>query len=345
MRKMKFDKNDWMWLWWQILAWIILLFIPSLLDFICNFNAAEAALVLKYNLMFATPMEAFYMANFYFFIPRFLHNNKAPRFWLINALLIALANIGCFFIYFDFKQWDYREVFYYMTIFSVTLMYLFILGFAIGMRYIKRSQEMKLLLEEEQKRNAEAELVWLKNQLNPHFLFNTLNNISSLVRVDADVAQDSIGQLSDLLRYTLYESNKPLVPVDGEIEFMENYIDLMKLRCNDLAKIETDMRVPVKPLKVVPLLFICLIENAFKHGVNSRLPSFVIINMTAEGNDLIFQCENSVHPKSNVDRSGSGIGLENLRRRLELTYPERYEYKQESDDTTYSVKIRLKDCV
>ena len=107
-----------------------------------------------------------------------------------------------------------------------------------GFRYIVRWGDMQMRLKEERQKNAEAELAWLKNQLNPHFLFNTLNNISSLVQINQDTAQERIGQLSDLLRYTLYESNHELVPVEGEIEFMNNYIELMRLRCNELATVK-----------------------------------------------------------------------------------------------------------
>ena len=210
-----------------------------------------------------------------------------------------------------------------------------------GFRYIVRWGDMQMRLKEERQKNAEAELAWLKNQLNPHFLFNTLNNISSLVQIDQDTAQESIGQLSDLLRYTLYESNHELVPVEGEIEFMNNYIELMRLRCNELATVEVDLQIPIKPMRIVPLLFISLIENAFKHGVNSRKSSFVRIRFKAEGDNLVFTCENSDHPKPDVNRSGSGIGLENLRHRLDLAYPSRYQYDQALRENSYFVQITL----
>ena len=172
-----------------------------------------------------------------------------------------------------------------------------------------------------------------------------LCKISSLVQIDQDTAQESIGQLSDLLRYTLYESNHELVPVEGEIEFMNNYIELMRLRCNELATVEVDLQIPIKPMRIVPLLFISLIENAFKHGVNSRKSSFVRIRFKAEGDNLVFTCENSDHPKPDVNRSGSGIGLENLRRRLDLAYPGRYRYDQELRENSYFVQITLRDCL
>lgn len=233
----------------------------------------------------------------------------------------------------------------YLFAFGAFFLHFLVIGCAVGLRYIVRWGDMQARLKEERQKNAEAELAWLKNQLNPHFLFNTLNNISSLVRIDQDTAQESIGQLSDLLRYTLYESNHELVPVEDEIEFMSNYIELMRLRCNELATVEVDLRAPAKPMRVVPLLFISLIENAFKHGVNSRKPSFVRIRLGMEGDGLVFTCENTNHPKPDVNRSGSGIGLENLRRRLELAYPGRYQYDQELREDIYFVRIILRDCL
>lgn len=164
---------------------------------------------------------------------------------------------------------------------------LLIAALATGMRYIIRWNEMELKRQAESQKSAEAELVWLRNQLNPHFLFNTLNNISSLIQVDADTAQESIGQLSDLLRYALYESSQKEVPLASEVAFMRDYIDLMRLRCNEMARIEVDLPDPVPNVTVIPLLFISPIENAFKHGVNNRRPSFVRIRLTWEEGQIV----------------------------------------------------------
>jgi sensor histidine kinase YesM len=231
------------------------------------------------------------------------------------------------------------------VILLVWLVELVIVGQFILNRFYADVVRLYKRAEELEESTAEARYRTLQNQLNPHFLFNTLNNISSLVQIDQDTAQERIGQLSDLLRYTLYESNHELVPVEGEIEFMNNYIELMRLRCNELATVEVDLQVPPKPMRIVPLLFISLIENAFKHGVNSRKSSFVRIRFKAEGDDLVFTCENSDHPKPDVNRSGSGIGLENLRRRLDLAYPGRYRYDQALRENSYFVQITLRDCL
>ena len=128
----------------------------------------------------------------------------------------------------------------------------------------------------------------------------------------------------------------------SEIEFMDNYINLMALRCNEMTKVEKHLESPSRPVEVAPLLFISLVENAFKHGVNARYPSFVKVSMEMEGDDLVFVCDNSRFEKQGTDRIGSGIGLENMKRRLELLYPGRYTYEQNAADDTYHVKVTLK---
>lgn len=340
---MKFTRKDYILAGGQALLWLTLLLIPPSIDFFMRFNPQSAFTVWKINCKFVIPLAIVYTVNFYVLVPYLLYQDRKKLFCLTNLLLITGFNFWIFSPKADFPE-EWRSGIY-MAAFGAFFLYSLVVGCAVGFRYIVRWSDMQMRLKEERQKNAEAELAWLKNQLNPHFLFNTLNNISSLVQIDQDTAQESIGQLSDLLRYTLYESNHELVSVEGEIEFMTNYIELMKLRCNELATVDIDLQVPPKPMKVVPLLFISLIENAFKHGVNSRKPSFVHICFKAEGDDLVFISENSNHPKQDVNRSGSGIGLGNLKRRLELTYPGRYQYEQELRENIYFVQITLRDCL
>jgi LytS/YehU family sensor histidine kinase len=214
---------------------------------------------------------------------------------------------------------------------------------AVGTRYAVNTREALMRSEEERRKSAEAELTWLKNQLNPHFLFNTLNNISSLTQIDPEQAQDRIGQLSEALRYALYESNGEKVPLSGEVAFMENYIDLMALRCNEKTQVQRSFVLPDHEVMIAPLLFISLIENAFKHGVSARVETVVKIDLHPEGSDLCFVCENSLLEKTAEDRSGSGIGLANLKRRLELIYPGSYTYEQQVSDGVYRAEVRLKN--
>ena len=295
-----------------------------------------------------------YLLNYCLLVPKLFFRDR--KLWFFTAD-IAVVMLAAFlpFIFMQKPQVDEVEqlsqqlngisitgLFFGAVIIRI-LLYSFMIALAVGMRYIIRWYEERKKLEEERRRNAEAELNWLKNQLNPHFLFNTLNNISSLVQIDADKAQDSIAQLSDLLRYALYESNNHKVKVVDEMEFMGNYISLMSLRCSDKTMIEVHFDEFDPTLKISPLLFISLVENAFKHGTSAHHDAIVKIDMGMDGADLVFSCENSLVPKETKDYSGSGVGMENLKRRLELLYPGSYVYKAFVERDRYVAMVRIKN--
>lgn len=297
-----------------------------------------------------------YLVNYCFLVPRLFFNGRKLWFFLADAIVIFTALFLPVLFMEAPEEVTVETLTRQINGFSVLkllvgavlmriVLYMCMIALAVGMRYVLRWYEEKKKLEEERRRNTEAELNWLKNQLNPHFLFNTLNNISSLVRLDADKAQDSIAQLSDLLRYALYESNNAKVKVVDEIAFMRNYIDLMSLRCNDKTRVEVCFDSFDSRLAISPLLFISLIENAFKHGVSAHVDSFVSVDMGMDGDDLVFTCINSVVEKGTVDYSGSGIGLENMKRRLELLYHGCYSYEQHCADGKYVVQVRIKNIV
>ena len=200
--------------------------------------------------------------------------------------------------------------------------------------------------EKAEKSRAEAELRNLRNQLSPHFLLNTLNNIYALIVFDTDKAQQAVLDLSRLLRHVLYENPTELVPLSKEAAFIQNYIDLMRIRLGPHVELRTDYRIaPESNTPVAPLLLISLIENAFKHGVSSDKPSFIRIRIeeNAEKGEVRCLIENSNFPKRQNDKSGSGIGLEQVRSRLELLYPGRYTwtYGTNRENTEYSSLLVL----
>lgn len=322
----------------QILFWAILCLFPPMFTFLSNYDWSATWEILKASLSFQAPLLLLYFCNYYFIVPRFLFKKRSLRmFILVNILFIVIVALCS-----KYPERMQDGLGWLILFFSFFFFQVLIVICSTGMRYVVRWNEMELLKQEESRKNTEAELVWLKNQLNPHFLFNTLNNISSLVPLDADLAQESLGKLSDLLRYALYESNQKQVPLANEIEFMHNYIDLMRLRYSDAVDIRVDFPDSIPSLTVIPLLFISPIENAFKHGVNNRYPSFVHIGLTWDGTQIRFEIENSRHPKANFDRVGSGIGIENLRRRLELAYPGNHTYQQTDNESIYRIIITIK---
>ena len=333
----------------QLIAWVGLMLSPALVDLTITGNLSSALRVLGGTLRFILPLFLLYAVNYYFLVPRFLHRQGYVKwFYLSNAFILLAWDLSRFLQKVEFPQETIDQfgekgmwTFYIGSMLAQVFIQVLVIALAVGIRHIMRTNEEKMELEEERRKSAEAELTWLKHQLNPHFLFNTLNNISSLTQIDPDKAQESIGQLSDLLRYALYDSEAEQVPLAAEVEFMDNYIDLMALRCNELTTVTKDLQAPSGHVQVAPLLFISLVENAFKHGVNARYPSFVNVSIHYADGKLTFICSNSLFEKQGSDHIGSGIGLENMKRRLELLYPGRYTYEQKAEGDTYSVKVVL----
>ena len=333
--------------------WGTILLLPLAMNlFITGGDSPVKGIAWGFTALMVSPF-LIYTINYVAFVPRLLFSdNRTKKTWFYIANVLLLLVLDMRFIFpkaipedvraaIPFADNEIWGLYAMITLLMALFQTLFIL-LAVGIRYIMRSHQQKIALQEAKRQNAEAELSWLKNQLNPHFLFNTLNNISSLTQIDPDKAQESIGQLSSLLRYALYESNANLVPLDGEIEFMEDYVDLMSLRCNNLTTVTKEFITPGGSVQIAPLLFISLIENAFKHGVNSRHESNVDVKLYPDGDDLVFRCSNSYFEKTGKDEIGSGIGLENMKRRLELIYPGQYKYDVKVEDGQYKSVVILK---
>ena len=193
-----------------------------------------------------------------------------------------------------------------------------------------------------EKEMLNAELALLKNQVSPHFFFNTLNNIYSLIQFDSQKAGETVHKLSKLMRYLLYDSDKNLTGLSEEIQFMKNYIELMELRLNE--KVNLRVNLPEEPplLMIPPLLFIPVVENAFKHGVSYREDSFIEIEMKTKGDELIFRTRNSVvSGNGEKPEEHMGIGLDNVRKRLNLLFPGTHKFRIEPGLHDFQVEIIL----
>ncbi|MFK7814450.1 MAG: sensor histidine kinase [Maribacter sp.] len=201
--------------------------------------------------------------------------------------------------------------------------------------FIRRQQE------------KDAELKLLKGQLNPHFLFNTLNNLYGLSVTKSDKLPNLMLKLSDLLRYSLYETKETLVPLDKEIKYLENYISLEKIRLEDQMEIEFTKTGMFTEKKIAPMLLIVFVENAFKHlGIGKDgNSSSVRVNLELTENHLLFQCSNSIDPTSpegnSLEKGKSGIGLQNANKRLALMYPDNYELIINREENKYQVELKL----
>ena len=223
-----------------------------------------------------------------------------------------------------------KWIFIMRDVFSMILT----VGLSAAIKMSGRWGQMDAARREAEKSRTEAELKNLRNQLNPHFLLNTLNNIYALIAFDADKAQAAVQELSRLLRHVLYDNQQNFVTLDKEMDFIRNYIELMRIRLASNVIVETQFDVnPNSRTEIAPLIFISLIENAFKHGISPTEPSFIRIRFSESPGEVRCEITNSFHPKNQTDKSGSGIGLEQVRKRLELTYPGQYTWQQgESED-------------
>lgn len=307
---------------------------------------------LRFLLIPLSFMVVFY-TNYLGLIDRYLTTRRFGRFAGYNVLLIGAVMIGVHLLFRYVlpdtghrppmeRTWQDALRFFAGN----AVLYLLVVGAGVAIRMTGGWYRAEAARQELEHSRTEAELQNLKSQLNPHFLFNTLNNIYSLIQIDVDRAQRSVHELSSLLRYVLYESSRPTVPLKAEVEFLRDYIELMRIRQPRHVRVFVSLPEEPSPTPVAPLLFISLVENAFKHGVSNEKPSYVTIDIHEEGRRLVCRIRNSCFPKSgDSDRSGSGIGLTNLSKRLEMIYPGRYtfEYGQAGDAYQALLCIELPD--
>ena len=200
-------------------------------------------------------------------------------------------------------------------------------------------------MEELEKEKVKAELEFLKSQINPHFLFNSLNLIYGKIDKRNDSARTLLLKFSDVLRYQLYECNEDFVPVEREIEFLESYVEVQKMRKSEKIAVELEMSGSFSGYKIAPLLFIPFVENAFKYVSNHRnKENFLRIEVTEEPDFVRFKCVNTIENLQTEDLAAgasSGIGINNVRRRLELLYPERHRLVQEKSDGHFKIDLTL----
>jgi two-component sensor histidine kinase len=341
----------------HIAGWAILFILPTFLIyedsshnilflFIAYLNAAFLAFV-------------FYM-NYLWLVPRFFFRGKKALYFIAAVILIACT---CFlYEYADDslvmtmkKQEDTRQPREISApdspkhkpprawpVYNFMLNSFLIAGFGLGLRFSEKLIQNEKKRKEAEKEKLNSELAFLKNQISPHFFFNTLNNIYSLVETNTKDAQEAILKLSKLMRYLIYETEQGTTLLSREIEFMKHYIDLMKLRINQKVGLKVDFPKLREDIAIQPLLFIPFIENAFKHGISYRDQSFIRIKMQIDKGILLFTCDNSMgaHSESSLN-SGSGIGLENITKRLALLYPGKHTLNITRTDNQYSISLEI----
>jgi two-component system LytT family sensor kinase len=349
----------------HVLAWGILLGLP--LYFIKRWDVGEDFIWLYYigNII----NGIIFYTNYLVLVPKYFFESRKHRYYL--SVIVVLA-----FLYFvadrsnalvfkyiphqnmreqtaataevrklapppkpeEFGRPPYRE----MHFFNYAMTSVFLVFFSLGMRVLERHSQTEKLQKELEKEKLNSELAFLKNQISPHFFFNTLNNIYSLISINAEDSQKAVLRLSKLMRYLLYDSENGNTKLSNEIDFMNNYIDLMKLRMSSKISLKVTFPEKYDDINIPPLIFIPFIENAFKHGISYREKSFIDIGLTENQGSLLFRCANSVVKSRDENNSEhAGIGLENVTKRLNLLFPGKHEIKINKSDTEYEVLLQI----
>ena len=317
----------------HVIGWGLVFLLPLFLNNRGDGNF-DLGFYLKFNIVPATLCALFYL-NYLIFVPRYLFKGKTTVYFAVDIIAIAVLLI---LLRLSFDFWIVSDVapppdfdrperpkpFMLILLRDVFSMIL-VSGLAAALKMGGRINEME-------NARKESEMTNLKSQINPHFLLNTLNNIYALIAFDSEKAQMAVHELSRLLRYALYDIRQNFVSLYKEVDFIRNYISLMELRLPANVQVDTDIDVsPASNTPMAPLLFISLIENAFKHGISPSGESFIRIRLFETEKEIHCEIVNSSYPKNAEDKSGSGIGLAQVQKRLDIMYEGKYLWDKGND--------------
>ena len=328
-----------------LMVWMVIILVPVL-----NSKMLEEVHVSLENILIAWLKIAPYLLIFIIhnslIAPRLLLRKHRYVWYLVVNLLTITAVFSLVAIYEKYAPYDTepyilngKASFTDLAIYWNILLGFFMTGLNMGIKLLYRSLRDEQQMEELKRQNLQAEMDYLRYQINPHFFMNTLNNIHALIDIDTEYAKSAVIELSKMMRYVLYESGSETISLKKDIQFIENYIELMRIRYDSSIDICFDYPATI-PNKVAipPLLLIVFVENAFKHGVSYNHASFIHIRIGYRDDAVTAVISNSRHEKS---RPGTtGIGLENVKKRLALIYQDNYTLSiDDSDPAVYTVKL------
>lgn len=328
----------------HILVWALLFSLPYIFSSGQNFRRDA---FLEHSVIPLGLSAVMFYLNYLLFIDGLFFKRKRLIYFIVNIALIV------FFVWIRFEVWEvFSEKIFkdgdmksppplafriYFDSISILIPWLIAILIKVFERWLKTEAEKK----EVENTRLQSELELLRYQLQPHFFFNSLNNIYALVDISPEKAKVTILALSTLMRYLLYESNTEMVSLDKEADFLLKYTELMQLRISANTAIETDFEITEGSVQIAPLLMIPLIENAFKHGISATAQNRIYISLKCKDDKLYFETRNNNYPKTNTNRSGSGIGLKNIQKRLELLYPESYTFSTQVEGDEFVAKLVL----
>ena len=302
---------------------------------------------------------AFYL-NFLILVPQLFFKGKKIQYFTLSILSIFILVVISHWVFEYFLMSDLkgdillerfknsklsnagRPSWRNPQLFTNIMVFVLIFGFSTGTKVMQELRKKEILQKELEKTQVDTELAFLKNQINPHFFFNTLNNIYALIVIDTERAQKAVEKLAGLMRYLIYESDVSKVKFQKELNFTRNYIDLMKQRLSSKVRFNLEIQENAPDIDIPPLIFISFIENAFKHGISYREPSFIDISLKTEENEILFTCKNSVPKKEGAKKEDlGGVGYSNAKKRLDILYDRQYQLEHRIEDGTYEIKLRI----
>lgn len=288
------------------------------------------------------PYIIIFAINNWVLMPRYLFRHRYLTYMGISLVMLTVIFYPLEFYpddvsYIMHGRASFTDLAWYWNILLGLLMMGANCAIKLMFRSIQHEQKMVAL----ERHTLQAEMDYLKYQINPHFFMNTLNNIHALIDIDTEVAKSTVIELSKMMRYVLYESGTTHANLEQEVLFMEHYISLMRIRYSSSVDVRMDVQTPLPTdAKVPPLLFIVFIENAFKHGVSYGEPSYVHISLSHHDGLAICEVRNSRHQQMHAEHGG--VGLENVRKRLDLLFGQQYELIfDESRPEEYRVKLTI----
>lgn len=323
-----------------LLVWSAIILVPVLNSQMLSelhVNLDEAWIVWRQII----PYMVIFLIHNHLIAPRYLLKKRYALYLLSNVIFVTIV-----FVIIDFYQMNIGHVSLYGSftnheVYWNILFALFMNGTNGGIKLLYQSlldEQQLLRLKEE---NLRAEMTSLKYQINPHFFMNTLNNIHALIDIDTEAAKSAVIDLSKMMRYVLYDSEREMISLSADLQFLRNYIELMRIRYTDHVQITIDapQTLPEK-VAIPPLLLIVFVENAFKHGVSYNHPSFIHISLFYADEKLTAIISNSRNPQPTSPTRQGGIGLENVRKRLDLLYgPHGYSLDICQEEERYTVKL------
>ena len=332
-----------------VLVWAVIILIPILNSKMLSEEHVSLTNILTVWQKIAPYLLLFILHN-YLIAPRLLFSRHRRIFWYLVVNLLTITVIFSSITLYEEYTSDRttpdllngKASFTDLALHWNILLGFFMTGLNTGIKFLYQSLRDEQQMEVLKRQNLIAEMEYLKYQINPHFFMNTLNNIHALIDIDAEYAKNTVIELSKMMRYVLYESGHDSISLRQDIQFLENYIALMRIRYDEKRldiRFEYPETIPAK-VAIPPLLLIVFVENAFKHGVSYNRDSFIRIRIDCRDDAVTSEITNSRHKKQAAAQAG--IGLENVRKRLALIYGSSHQlHIDESDPDVYSVRLTI----